>query len=93
MRIAVTLAVLNTAIWGAFIAILPGTHVAWPGSYKFWWFDDVPWAFLAISIAALFLATVSPLRRAKVLGGVLITMLTIALAAALPYAAFSGGGV
>ena len=88
-----TLAVINLIVWGALIALLPGTHFAWPGAYKFWWFDDVPWTILTASTIAPVLLKVSPFgsdRRVKMGAAIL---LTITLVTALPYAACSGGGV
>jgi uncharacterized ion transporter superfamily protein YfcC len=93
MRIAMALTVLNIVIWGAFIAFLPGSHFALPGAYRFWWFDDVPWAFLIFAVIALCLLKISPLGSAKVFSRVLIALLAIALATTLPYVALSGGGV
>ncbi len=93
MRVGMTLAVINILAWGAVIAFSPGTHFAWPGSYRFWWFDDVPWASLtAVTIALVMLAIWHFRRNDEHKSGIAI-LLVITLAAILPYEAFSGGGV
>ncbi len=63
MRVAMTLAVTNVVVWGGFIAFAPGTHFAWPGSYKFWWFDDVPWAFLTAAMITFVILAIFRSRR------------------------------
>jgi hypothetical protein len=93
MRAVLSLAVINAVVWGAFIAFFPGTHFAWPGSYRFWWFDDVPWAVLIVSVVVPVLLATSHFKKVSGFKSGSIVVLTIILLGILPYAACSGGGV
>ncbi len=93
MRVVTILAVLNAAIWCSFLVFFPGSHFAWPGSYKFWWFDDVPWAALLITLIAPVCLIILPAKMGSTLKVGLVGLLIITLATVVPYAAFSGGGV
>ena len=89
MRTVLVLALVNALVWGASILLLPGSHFAWPGSYKFWWFDDVPWAALTLSAIAT-LAILSPrLKKTYGFKGGSIVILATASFAVLPYVTFS----
>jgi len=93
MRTVLALAFANFVVWGTFLATFPGSHFSWPGSYKFWWFDDLPWAVLAPSVAVpvpLALSRYHAVRWLKV-GLIVVTITT--LLAFFPYMACSGGGV
>jgi hypothetical protein len=93
MPAVLALAVINAVVWGAFIAIAPGSHFAWPGSYKFWWFDDVPWAVQIFSVVVPVLFAALHLKRVSGFKNGSIVVLAATLLAILPYAACSGGGV
>ena len=93
MRAILALATINSVVWGAFVAFAPGSHFALPGSYNYWWFDDVPWLVLII---AVFVPILLLALRLKGVGGFKsgsIVVLAVTLLAVLPYAACSGGGV
>lgn len=92
MRLIVILGAINIMACGLLITLAPGTHFSWPNSYKFWWFDDLPWAALLISIAAVALLAIPNFRTAA--GARRIApVLAVTLLALLPYVACSGGGV
>ena len=94
MRTVLVLAALNAAIWGAFLAVSPGSHYsAWPGSYRSWWFDDIPWAALLVSVVAPVLLTLPRVRLVRWVKWGLVAITTATMIAFLPYAALSGGGV
>ena len=93
MRAVLALATINAVVWAAFVAFAPGSHFALPGSYQYWWFDDIPWfilivaAFVPILLMALNLKNVGAFKTGS------IVVLAVTLLAVLPYAACSGGGV
>ena len=93
MRALLALTTLNVVAWGAFVAIFPGSHFAWPSSYKFWWFDDLPWCVMAAAIMAALLIVGLHLQQIRGVSRVMMAGLTITLLALLPYIALSGGGV
>ena len=93
MRAVLALAAINVVVWGAFLAIAPGSHFALPGSYKFWWFDDVPWAVLIVSVVVPVLFTTLHFKKFSGFKSGSIVVLAATLLAILPYAACSGGGV
>jgi len=93
MRAVLAFVVINAVVWGAFVAISPGPHFAWPGPYKFWWFDDVPWTVLIVSMVVPVLLATPRFRKVSGFKSGLIVVLTTTLLAILPYAAYSGGGV
>ncbi len=93
MRAVLALAVINAVVWGAFLAIAPGSHFALPRSYKFWWFDDVPWAVLIVSVVVPVLFTTLHFKKVRGVKSGSIVVLAATLLAIFPYAACSGGGV
>jgi len=93
MRAIFVLAILNIAVWGAFVAIAPGSHFALPGSYKFWWFDDVPWAVVIASVIVAILLTIPKFRGISGFKKVSVALLVGMLSGILPYVACSGGGI
>ncbi len=93
MRTVLTLAIINAVVWVAFIALFPGSHFAWPNSYKFWLFDDVPWVVLTVSLVVSLLTGLPRFRNVGGLKLGLIVVEATTLLALLPYAAFSGGGI
>ena len=44
-------AITNAIVWGGLLATFPGSHFSLPSSSKFWWFDDLPWVLLVLSVA------------------------------------------
>jgi hypothetical protein len=93
MRKVLVLATINAILWGALVAFAPGSHFARLSSYKFWWFDDAPWASLIVSVIVPVLMTPVHFRNSADFKRAAIIAEVILLLAIMPYLAMSGGGI
>jgi hypothetical protein len=87
------LAALSSVLWGSWFAVYNHGHITPVGSYFAWWYDDIPVALLALSVAGPAFAVATGLSRTEGARTAIRATLVIALFALLPYACTSGGGL
>lgn len=93
MRWIYVLVGLNALIWGAWFHFYNHDQPTPVGSYFGWWFDDLPLAFLFVSVVLPLLAILLGPGRNGIGRGAIRTVATVTLLAVLPYGCFSGGGI
>lgn len=86
------LAVLNVIAWGGTMLTRPYARIVLPGSYPYWWYDNIPWIAFALTIVSIVYALGRHANRNAALRGKITTILAVALVGFLPWACVSGAG-
>ena len=84
---------LNAVAWGLPLVASPQAHLTPIGSYPFWWYEDLPWAALCVSVGMPLAALPFGAWRATAARRTMTAIAAVSLCAFLPWGCMAGAGM